>query len=271
MKWLTPAGDEMDEQDWNFPDGRFLSYVLAPRRDGGEPLFIVLNGADRESNSRCPNGRTSRRWQPFSTPRTASTRRQLAGRRDLDSAGPLGAGLRGRAMTPRFGPLLDGRRRHLPAVGAGRAQGRARARQRARHGGSAAAGSKLHVPGAGAGTRYRFNIDGELDIPDPASHFQPDDVHGPSEVIDHRLSTGNARTGKAALGRGRLSRSACRHVHARRHLSRHRSTSSIISPTPASPRIELMPLSDFPGRWNWGYDGVLPYAPDSAPMAGRRI
>ena len=48
-----------------------------------------------------------------------------------------------------------------------------------------ASGSTLHVAGAGAGTRYRFNIDGEIDIPDPASHFQPDDVHGPSEVIDH--------------------------------------------------------------------------------------
>ena len=34
--------------------------------------------------------------------------------------------------------------------------------------------------------------------------------------------------------------------------------------------IELMPLADFPGRWNWGYDGVLLYAPDS-PMAGRKI
>src|SRR3954454_7318674 len=44
---------------------------------------------------------------------------------------------------------------------------------------------KLHVPGARAGARYKFNIDGELDIPDPASHFQPEDVHGPSEVVDH--------------------------------------------------------------------------------------
>ena len=41
------------------------------------------------------------------------------------------------------------------------------------------------VPGAEAGTRYSFRIDGELDIPDPGSHFQPDDVAGPSEVIDH--------------------------------------------------------------------------------------
>jgi isoamylase len=46
VKWLTPAGTEMEEADWNFPDGRYLSYVLAAAQDGGEPLFIVLNGAD---------------------------------------------------------------------------------------------------------------------------------------------------------------------------------------------------------------------------------
>jgi isoamylase len=46
VKWLTPAGTEMEEADWNFPDGRYLSYVLAAAHEGGEPLFIVLNGAD---------------------------------------------------------------------------------------------------------------------------------------------------------------------------------------------------------------------------------
>jgi isoamylase len=45
VKWLRPDGAEMEESDWNFPDGRFLSYVLAPP-PGGEPLLIVLNGAD---------------------------------------------------------------------------------------------------------------------------------------------------------------------------------------------------------------------------------
>jgi glycogen operon protein len=43
--WLTPAASEMTEQDWNFPDGRFLAYVLAPLDAGGAPLYIVLNGA----------------------------------------------------------------------------------------------------------------------------------------------------------------------------------------------------------------------------------
>ena len=42
------------------------------------------------------------------------------------------------------------------------------------------------VAGVKAGDHYRFQIDNEIDIPDPASAFQPDDVFGPSELIDHR-------------------------------------------------------------------------------------
>ncbi len=41
------------------------------------------------------------------------------------------------------------------------------------------------VSGVKAGARYKFRIDDEIDVPDPASAFQPDDVAGPSEVIDH--------------------------------------------------------------------------------------
>ena len=43
--WLTPQGTEMTETDWNFPEGRFLAYVLGPGEPGGEPIFIVLNAA----------------------------------------------------------------------------------------------------------------------------------------------------------------------------------------------------------------------------------
>ncbi len=41
--WLTPDGNEMTEQDWNFPNGRFLSYVLGPCRGEQRPLYIVMN------------------------------------------------------------------------------------------------------------------------------------------------------------------------------------------------------------------------------------
>src|SRR6185503_10512255 len=46
--WLTPAAEEMKEGDWNFPEGRFLAYVLAPMEQGQAPIFIVLNAAPEE-------------------------------------------------------------------------------------------------------------------------------------------------------------------------------------------------------------------------------
>jgi glycogen operon protein len=61
VKWLTPSGAEMAEGDWNFPDGRFLSYVLAPE-NGREPLFIVLNGADETVEVKFPQWPGVLRW-----------------------------------------------------------------------------------------------------------------------------------------------------------------------------------------------------------------
>jgi isoamylase len=46
VKWLTPQATEMTEADWNLPHARFLSYVLAAVRNGGKPLFVVLNRTD---------------------------------------------------------------------------------------------------------------------------------------------------------------------------------------------------------------------------------
>jgi isoamylase len=43
--WLTPQATQMTEQDWNFPEGHFLSYVLDPGEQGEEALFVVLNAA----------------------------------------------------------------------------------------------------------------------------------------------------------------------------------------------------------------------------------
>jgi maltooligosyltrehalose trehalohydrolase len=122
---------------------------------------------------------------------------------------------------------------------------------------------EAHVPGADAGTRYRFKIDGELEIPDPGSHFQPDDVHGPSEVIDHTYDW------KCSDWKGRAWEEA---VFSEVHVGTFTPEGTfraIIDKLDhlvetGITALELMPLSDFPGRWNWGYDGVLPYAPDSA-------
>ncbi len=63
VKWLTPKGTEMQEADWNFPDGRFLAYILGALADGGEPLFIVLNGAEETVDIIGPEWPAVARWQ----------------------------------------------------------------------------------------------------------------------------------------------------------------------------------------------------------------
>ncbi|HXP39592.1 MAG TPA: alpha-amylase family glycosyl hydrolase, partial [Candidatus Acidoferrales bacterium] len=122
---------------------------------------------------------------------------------------------------------------------------------------------ELTTDAAGPGTLYYFRIDGEKEVPDPASRFQPRDVHGPSEVIDpdvfnwkdeawhgrdwneaviYELHVGAfSEAGTFSAVRERLDYLAGLGITA----------------------IELMPVSDFPGRRNWGYDGVFPFAPDS--------
>jgi len=117
---------------------------------------------------------------------------------------------------------------------------------------------------AAAGSRYRFRIDAGLRVPDPASRYQPEDIHGPSQVTDpcrfqwrdtawrgrpweetvfYELHVGTfSPTGTFAGIEERLD-----------HLLELGITA-----------IELMPLADFPGRRNWGYDGALLFAPDSS-------
>jgi malto-oligosyltrehalose trehalohydrolase len=122
---------------------------------------------------------------------------------------------------------------------------------------------ELTTRDARAGTRYRYRIDDELAIPDPASRFNPGDVHGPSMVVDphafawhdadwagrpwheaviYELHVGTfSRAGTFAGVRERLDYLVALGITT----------------------IELMPLADFPGARNWGYDGVLAFAPDA--------
>ncbi|HYN13231.1 MAG TPA: malto-oligosyltrehalose trehalohydrolase [Burkholderiales bacterium] len=123
---------------------------------------------------------------------------------------------------------------------------------------------EITVPDARAGTLYQYRIDGGQRVPDPASRFQPQDVDGPSEVIDPARFAWNDQD-----WRGRRWEEAViyeLHVgsftpqgtfHAVQGKLQYLVDTGITA-------IELMPLSDFAGRRNWGYDGVLPYAPDSA-------
>ena len=121
---------------------------------------------------------------------------------------------------------------------------------------------RLFVPDAAAGTRYTFRIDDEFDVPDPASHFQPDDVHGPSEVIDPSYRwTAAGWTGRPWETSVFLEL----HVGTFTPEGTYRAAIDKLDHLVETgiTAIELMPLADFPGRWNWGYDGVLAYAPDS--------
>ena len=123
---------------------------------------------------------------------------------------------------------------------------------------------ELVQPGIGAGARYRFVLESGSAVPDPASRFNPDDVHAASEVIDpsayawrdagwrglpweqaviYELHIGTfTQEGTFAAARARLAELAALGITA----------------------LELMPVADFPGKRNWGYDGVLLYAPDAS-------
>jgi malto-oligosyltrehalose trehalohydrolase len=118
--------------------------------------------------------------------------------------------------------------------------------------------------GVKAGALYKYRVDDEIDVPDPASAFQPQDVAGPSEVIDHSVFSWQARD-----WRGRPWRDTAlleSHVGTFTPGGTYLATIERLDDLVATgfTALELMPLADFAGRRNWGYDGVLWYAPDSA-------
>jgi maltooligosyltrehalose trehalohydrolase len=120
------------------------------------------------------------------------------------------------------------------------------------------------VPGVKAGARYKFRIDDAIDVPDPASAFQPDDVSGPSEVIDHA-----GYPWRALHWRGRPWHETVvteAHVGTFTQEGTYRAIIGKLDHLVESgiTALELMPLADFAGSRNWGYDGVLWYAPDSS-------
>jgi maltooligosyltrehalose trehalohydrolase len=123
---------------------------------------------------------------------------------------------------------------------------------------------RLELEEARPGDSYRFRLPDGLRVPDPASRFNPEDVHGASRIVDpaayawqhhgwrgrpweeaviYELHVGTfTAEGTFAAARQRLQALAELGITA----------------------VELMPLADFPGQRNWGYDGVLQFAPDAA-------
>jgi malto-oligosyltrehalose trehalohydrolase len=118
------------------------------------------------------------------------------------------------------------------------------------------------ITAAAVGSRYRFVVDG-IAVPDPASRHQSEDVHGPSEVVNPR-----AYEWRDAAWRGRpWEEIVLYEIHTGSFsergdfagVARHLDQLVELGIT----AVELMPVADFPGRRNWGYDGVLPFAPDA--------
>ena len=116
------------------------------------------------------------------------------------------------------------------------------------------------VDGVKAGARYLYRLDGGKELPDPASRFQPQGVHGPSMVIDP-----DAFSWTDLEWRGiPLSSYILYELHVGTYTPE--GTFDAIIPRLDSlaelgvTALELMPVSQFPGRRNWGYDGVFPFA-----------
>ncbi len=107
---------------------------------------------------------------------------------------------------------------------------------------------------------YFYRLDEEKDRPDPASHFQPRGVHGPSQIIDHAAFDWDDDNWKGID----LAKMIMYELHVGTFTPE--GIFEAIIPRLGELKetginaIELMPVAQFPGERNWGYDGVYPFA-----------
>jgi maltooligosyltrehalose trehalohydrolase len=117
----------------------------------------------------------------------------------------------------------------------------------------------LTANGVRSGTAYRFRLDGERLRPDPASRLQSDGVHGPSRVVDLAYDWRDAGWRGVPLSH---------YVVYELHVGTFSAQGTFAGVVPELARlkalgvtaIEIMPVAQFPGARNWGYDGVFPFA-----------
>jgi maltooligosyltrehalose trehalohydrolase len=123
----------------------------------------------------------------------------------------------------------------------------------------------LFVKGLVPGSRYLYLLDGEYARPDPVSRFQPEGVHGPSEVIDPNNFLWEDPHWKGMP----LEEMIVYEIHTGT-FTREGSFEAIIPCLDylkndlGVTAIELMPVGQFPGERNWGYDGTYLYAPQNS-------
>lgn len=116
---------------------------------------------------------------------------------------------------------------------------------------------------AAPGDRYWYWLDGSLRRPDPASRSQPEGVHGPSRVIDPAFAWSDSRWQGIALDE---------YIFYELHVGSftpHGTFDGVISRLDylvdlGITSVELMPVAQFPGERNWGYDGTFPFAPQNS-------
>jgi maltooligosyltrehalose trehalohydrolase len=130
------------------------------------------------------------------------------------------------------------------------------------------------VEGVEPGARYFYVLDGQKERPDPASRHQPEGVHGPSAVVDPAAFTWTD-AGWFGLSRRQL-------VTYELHVGTFTDEGTFEAVVPhldtltelGITAVELMPVAQFPGSRNWGYDGVYPYAVQASyggPAGLRRL
>jgi maltooligosyltrehalose trehalohydrolase len=114
------------------------------------------------------------------------------------------------------------------------------------------------------GSEYFYKLDGVRDLPDPASRFQPQGVHGPSRIVDpEAFRWTDGKWNGIPLGRS---------IFYELHVGTYTSEGSFDAVIPhlqelaalGVTTIELMPIAQFPGSRNWGYDGAYMFAPQNS-------
>ena len=116
-----------------------------------------------------------------------------------------------------------------------------------------------------AGSLYRYRLDGGDSFPDPASRFQPEGVHGPSEIVDPGAFTWSDAGWRGPEPSGQ--------VIYELHLGTFTPEGTWAAAARELPELaaagltmlELMPVSEFPGRFGWGYYGFSPPSSTACP------
>jgi maltooligosyltrehalose trehalohydrolase len=118
----------------------------------------------------------------------------------------------------------------------------------------------VFIPKASAGMLYKFKLMEGL-YPDPASRFQPDGPHGPSQIVDHREFTWTDDKWRGLPRDGQIIYEM--------HIGTFTPEGTWVAAMEQLPElaglgisaVEVMPVAEFPGRFGWGYDGVDLFAP----------